>query len=109
MRDKHADYFEEFSLLTQELEPAVYSMEFGDSRMLEARPPSAMARHAWRDAMLPGLAAYVRPPELNLPEAQLSADAQKAAQQQVRSLVKLACCYQCICPACSTQKHGCKS
>lgn len=81
----------------QELEPGIYSMNFGDSRTLVARPLGAMLRHAWRAPMLRCLAAYVRPPELNLPDAQLSGDAQEVAQQQVSALAEAICCPQSFC------------
>ena len=62
----------------QEVEPGIYSMAFGDSRVLEGRPAHAVTRHAWTDTRLLDLAAYLRPSE-----EPLDPDTHKAAYEQV--------------------------
>ncbi len=52
----------------QEVEPGIYSVCFGDSRLLEGRASGSMQRHAWADPLLDNLAAYQRPSSLIAPQ-----------------------------------------
>lgn len=51
----------------QEIEPGIYSICFGDSRLLEGRASGVMQRHAWANPLLYELAAYQRPANLIYP------------------------------------------
>ncbi len=51
----------------QESEPGIYSIWFGDSRLMEGRASGAMQRHAWAYPLLYELAAYQRPAHLISP------------------------------------------
>lgn len=75
----------------QEVEPGVYSICFGDSRLLEGRASGALQRHAWTDPLLYELAAYQRPSCLISPQPDVGEDDRahtfEAAADQVFFLV----------------------
>lgn len=78
-----------WSLCAQEVEPGMYSICFGDSRMLEGRASVSLQKQPWTNPLLYELAAYQRPASLIFPQLNLSKDATAIAMEAATSQVHL--------------------